>query len=143
MNTKVFLTVIILGLSTLFTACEDDSTDSPVITLHELGLDDSHEAHVGDDLHIDAEIIADGTIEKIVVELHAEDGDDELEVEFIDGYNGLKNAEFHEHVEIPATFTPGEYHFHLLVTDKEGNQSSVEAHVDIEEETNDGGDHDH
>lgn len=140
MNTKVFFIAITLGFITLFTACEDDTSDAPLITLHELGLNDSREAHVGDELHVDAEIVAAGTIEKIVLELHAED---ELELEFVEGYKGMKNAEFHEHVEIPATFTPGEYHFHLVVIDMQGMQSSVETDVNIEEETISGGDHDH
>ncbi len=128
----LFLLVSIASIGFL-TACEDDETTAkPVIVLHELGIDNSHEAHIGGDLHIDAEIVAEGKIAKIVIELHSESSDNEIEVEFVDGYEGLKNAEFHEHVEIPETFMTGEYHFHLVVTDMEGNQAIMEEHVDIE-----------
>lgn len=127
----VFFAIAIMAL---FTACEDDdNVAKPVIDLHELGLDNSHMAYIGSDLHIDAEIVAEGGIDKITVEIHAEEGgNDEIEVVY-DEFAGLKNTTLHKHIDIPATVAAGSYHFHLVVTDMEGQQTTVEAELSLEE----------
>jgi len=48
---------------------------------------------------------------------------------------GLKSAPFHEHIDIPLTAEPGDYHFHLIVTDKNGNQTMVESELEIQQPT--------
>ncbi|MCT4586680.1 MAG: DUF4625 domain-containing protein [Carboxylicivirga sp.] len=150
MKAKILFTTL-LSLGLVFTACEDDDSPAkPVVEIHELGDghhyeaqvkaiadegDDHHTAVIGEDLHIDAEIVAEGKIEKIIVELHSEATDDELEIEFEGKYVGTKNAEFHEHIEIPETFAAGEYHFHLEVIDMKGQTGSDEEHIDLVEPT--------
>ncbi|MGQ1891377.1 DUF4625 domain-containing protein [Thermophagus sp. OGC60D27] len=136
MKTKL-KTIIAIGLlassQAFFWSCDDDdaSVSKPVISDLEIGLDDSHKAYVGSDLHVEAEIIAEGLIDKITIEIHQEEGgDDEIELEY-DEYEGLRNATFHKHVDIPSETVPGEYHFHLTVTDQEGNQTSVEEDITI------------
>lgn len=118
-----------------FTSCNKDDggeAKAPNITLIELGESNSHKATVGADLHMEAEVIAEGTIEKIEVEMHPESGSgDDIEAVYTN-YADQKNADFHEHIEIPATAVPGEYHFHLKVVDKNGNTSEVDAEVEIE-----------
>lgn len=148
MKAKILFTTL-LSVGLLFTACDndDDAPAKPVVEIHELGDghhhdeiqvkthdDDHNTAVIGEDLHIDAEITAEGKIAKIIVELHSETTDDELEVEFEGKYVGTKNAEFHEHVEIPGDFSAGEYHFHLEVIDMEGQTGSDEAHIDLLEQ---------
>lgn len=133
--------------ATLFIACnKDEAPAKPVITIHELGDGDSHgndhTATIGKDLHIDVEVVAEGKIDKIQVKLHHE-GDhhhdkstQEEEWEIDTTYTkfaGLKNVEFHEHLDIDIEAEAGEYHFDFIVTDMEGNQSSADADIEIKE----------
>jgi hypothetical protein len=143
MTTKSFFgTMFLAGLSLLaLSSCEkDDPTPAkPVVTITEIGSHDSPEGKVaaGDDLHLEAEIVAEGLIAKIVVEIHQEEGGS-FEIERTFGadskYAGLKNAEFHEHIDIPANAPLGEYHLHLTVTDMEGQTTTAEAELEIIEE---------
>ena len=144
MNTKVLFSVL-LAIGLIFTACddEDDSVAKPEIEIHGLGMGDSHgddrKAIIGSDIHIDIDVVAEGTIDKIQVTIHPEDDDhksagDHVEWEVDTTYtkfSGLKNTTFHEHIDVAATAEAGDYHFHFTVTDMEGNQSSVEAELEL------------
>lgn len=134
-NFKSVVYFLTLLTAVSFTSCnkdDDGGTDAPAVTLIELGLNNSGKATIGSDLHMEAEVVADGLIEKIEVELHAEDGSgDHIEAEYT-SYAGQKNATFHEHIDIPATATAGEYHFHLKVVDKEGQTTEVDAELMVE-----------
>ena len=138
MNFKFKSITLFIAISSMImvTSCSDDDEDdvaAPVITNLEVGDDNSLMATVGSDLHIDAEVAAEGLIEEVEVELHSEDGTGEdIEAKYTE-YSGQKNADFHKHIDIPATATPGEYHFHLKVTDQEGQVSEVDAEVMIEQ----------
>jgi len=135
--------VLFIAAAFFFTACDDDdAVAKPAITILELGSGDSHgnehSALVGGELHIEADIIAEGKIDKINIRLHPE-GEDEHSVSE-DGWEldttytkfaGLKNTLFHEHVDIDPDAEPGVYHFDFVVTDMEGNQSNAEAEVVI------------
>lgn len=128
----VFLTVAIM---TILSSCEkdEDVVPKPVINGLELGIDNSHVAYIGADLHIEAEIVAEGKIDKITVEIHQEEGSsDEIVVEY-DEYAGLKNTTFHKHIDIPETTTIGTYHCHITVSDMEGYQTTVEEEIEIQE----------
>lgn len=125
--TLAVVAVAVLGLS----SC-DKEKDPPTISNLEVGENNSKTATIGDELHLDAEIDAPGKIDKIVVELHPEGGSgDDIEAEFTK-YAGQLNADFHDHIEIPSTAEAGEYHFHLKVTDEEGQTTEVDAEVDIQ-----------
>ena len=144
MRTTVILLIIlaIIGVS-----CEnnDPGESKPVIDFHELGLDNSKTATAGDELHLDAEILAENKIERIEIEIHPE-GDEHkkgfpasagvLEWEFdsiyTEGFSGLKNAEFHKHIDVPEYAEPGHYHFHFAVIDMEGYQTVHEDEVEIQ-----------
>jgi len=131
---KTFALFLLVVATPLFTSCEDDEDnfEKPVISELELGLDDSHLAYIGGDLHIEAEIVAEAKISTITVEIHQEEGSsDEIEVVY-DEFEGLKNTTFHKHVDIPETMIAGEYHCHIIVTDMEGNQTTVEDEIDLE-----------
>lgn len=120
----------------LFSSCDDDPDEliaKPSISDLEVGLENSLVGYIGGDLHIEAEIVAEGIIDKITVEIHQEEGSsEEIEMSY-DEFAGLKNTTFHEHVDIPADTEEGDYHFHLTVTDKVGNQTTVEVEIRLEE----------
>ncbi len=137
MNKNVFL-VLVLTLGLFATACNKDH-EKPVIKLIELGQGDAHgndhTATVGGELHIEAEIEAEGKIQTVNVKIHPEGGhakntEWELDTTYTK-FSGLKNTTFHEHVDIDSTAEAGDYHFDFIVTDEEGNQSSVEAELKI------------
>ncbi|MDR2773550.1 MAG: DUF4625 domain-containing protein [Tannerella sp.] len=140
MNKKVISGILFLtSLSTLaLLSCKKDEVipEKPVITITEVGSHDMPEGKVkaGDELHLEAEIVADGSIARIDVEIHQEEGGGfEIEKSYVDGkYIGVKNVEFHEHIDIPAETPAGEYHLHLTVTDKEGQSTTAEAELTIE-----------
>lgn len=139
MNTRVFLIAIALTAGLFIASCnKEDEIAKPVIAIHELGEGDSHgndhTAKVGGELHMDVEVIAEGKIDKIQVIIHPEGaGTWELDTIYTK-FSGLKNADFHQHVEIDSTAVAGPYHFDFIVTDMEGNQSSAEAELEIVEE---------
>ena len=125
-----------VAVITAFSSCEEDDNvkAKPTIGELELGIGNSHIAYIGADLHIETEIVAEGLISEIVVEVHAEDGsDNEIEVIYDYSDQTLKNTIFHKHVDIPSEFSVGEYHFHLTVTDKLGNSTTVEDDITLEE----------
>jgi hypothetical protein len=85
--------------------------------------------------------VAEGKIDKVTVEIHSEGGHEgksasnslfewEADTAYTEFY-GLKNTTFHKHLEIPAEADTGHYHFHFIVTDLEGQQSSVEEEIEI------------
>lgn len=124
----VFFTI---ALITVFSSC--NKVEKPTITNLEVGLNNSLTAFIGADLHIEAEIVAEGTIDKITVEIHKKDGTgEEIEEEF-DEFSGLKNTTLHKHIDIPETATAGDYHCHITVTDMEGNSTTEEVEITITE----------
>lgn len=138
MKTNIFKTLIVaFAAITILAACnkEEEKAAVPVITLTEVGHENSHRATPGDDMHLEADIVAEGLINAINVELHLEEGGDyEIEKSYTEGkYIGVRNTEFHEHIDIPADAPNGEYHLHFTVTDREGQQTSATAHVIVGE----------
>ncbi len=143
MNTRIILFAITLITGLFFASCEkENEVTKPVITIHELGGGDSHgsdnTAKIGDELHMDIDVVAEGTINIIQVIIHPE-GEDHKAVKFVEWeidstytkFAGLKNTTFHEHIDIDSSAQVGEYHFDFIVTDMEGNQSSTEAELQL------------
>ena len=145
-NIRMCLMMALVSVMALsFNSCdkEEQTVSKPKITLTEVGHDNSKHAYPGHDLHLEAEIVAEGVIKSINVEIHQEDGSFEIEKSYVEGkYIGVKNVEFHEHIDIPANAPLGEYHLHLTVTDNEGQQSMAETHIDIEDGEDDHDDED-
>jgi len=131
------MAIILSGV--LLISCEKSA--KPEIDFHELGYENSKTVVAGEELHMDAEIVAEDKIDRIELELHPEGehgsgkaAQDGHEWEFDTLYtkfSGLKNTHFHEHMDIPEDVPPGAYHFHLTVTDMEGAQASHEDEVEI------------
>jgi hypothetical protein len=134
MKTRVLLIAMAFATGLFFTSCDkEEEVAKPVISILELGLDNSHVAYIGADLHIEAEIVAEGKIDKITVEIHQEEGSsEEIDTTYTE-FSGLKNTTFHKHVGIPSTTVAGTYHCHITVIDMEGNSTTVEDEISIEE----------
>jgi hypothetical protein len=139
---NIFTAILIVAGIISFNSCNKDNDPAkPLITLTELGYDNSKIAYAGDDLHIEAEILAEGRIDNVKIVIHPEGGHEgknnaialfEWEVDTVyTEFNGLKNTEFHKHLEIPADADTGHYHFHFTVTDLNGQQSTVEEEIEI------------
>ncbi|MBR5257226.1 MAG: DUF4625 domain-containing protein [Bacteroidales bacterium] len=126
----IFAAVVLAFVSV---SCKKDApVAKPQITLTEVGHENSLKAMCGDDMHLEADILAEGLISRIDVEIHQEGGSFEIEKTYTDGkYIGVKNVEFHEHIDIPADAPLGEYHLHFTVADREGQTSQVEAHIQV------------
>jgi hypothetical protein len=134
MKTKTLLVAITLLSGLIFSSCErNEPFAQPTILLTELGFENSLTAYIGSDLHIEADVVADGRIEEISIEIHAEENNDsEWAVDTIyTEFSGLKNTNFHKHLEVPANANPGDYHFHFTVTDMTGQQTTVESELTI------------
>jgi hypothetical protein len=74
MKKGIILNMLFLSGVLLFVSCKKDKEiPVPEILHFELGHDNSKTAHIGSNLHIDAEIIAPGRIDRIKVEIHLEE----------------------------------------------------------------------
>ncbi|MCH5714822.1 DUF4625 domain-containing protein [Niabella hibiscisoli] len=126
---------IFLLLVAAVTSCNknEDIVAKPIVTGLEVGTGNNKTAYAGSDLHIEGDIVATGTIENVVVEIHPKAGSGWLfNQAFTDGYTGNKNANFHEHIEIPANAAAGDYNLQVKVADKSGNVTVVESALKIE-----------
>lgn len=131
---NIILTIAaVAALAFLSVSCKKDNTPAkPIVTFTEVGHDNSKHAMRGDDMHLEAEIVAEGLIKRIDVEIHKENGGFEIEKSFTEGkYIGVKNTEFHEHIDIPADAPLGEYHLHFTVTDQAGQTVTAEEHIEV------------
>ena len=131
-TTKTLLLFFLFAIT--FTACKKDEqiAPAPSITALEVGTSNSKIAHPGNDLHIEAEISASGIIKDVVLEIHPESGAGwNVNTTYTEGFAGLKNAEFHKHIDVPADAKVGSYHGHLKVTDQNGQVSEVEFDLQV------------
>jgi len=167
---KILSILLSVAIFATFSSCkkDDDTVPKPTISGVEYGSShdnpEDHQATAGDNMHLEAEILAEGKINYITVEIHPEGEEEHEEAEhdhhhegweydstYTEGFSGLKNATFHKHIDIPASAEPGHYHLHFIVVDMEGNQSIFEGEIEIlEAESNiavtnltiNGGEHD-
>jgi len=140
MNTtlKFFVTLALYSLISL--SCQKEETIAkPEIQLIEVGYDNTGTVKAGSDLHLEAEVTAEGKISIIRIIIHPE-GDNGMKNVLSEGWEfdstytefaSLKNCEFHKHIPIPASADTGMYHLDFTVTDQEGNQSSIDSDVRI------------
>jgi hypothetical protein len=142
MKTGIFLIGIVLATGIFFTSCQKEETPKPEIISFELGHENNKTGYIGSDLHIDAEILAPGKIDRIKVEIHFEGEHDEKSAfagteegwEFDSVYtefSGLKNTVFHKDISIPEFAEEGNYHFHFSVTDMDGKQAYIDEELEI------------
>ncbi|MFW6222757.1 MAG: DUF4625 domain-containing protein [Bacteroidota bacterium] len=152
MNQRFFKLFIALSFVLVINSCtEDDDFPAPVIENMEIGLNNSMVAYRGSDLHLEADIIAEGRIDRIVVEIHPEgehdhdkksgntvsDHDHGWETEITwDEYKELKNTNFHKHIDVPLEAELGEHHLHFKVIDMQGKETSLEADIEVKNPEN-------
>lgn len=148
------LFIIVVGLSLMVSACEDE-VKAPVLSAVEIGFNNSKIAYLGSDIHIEANILAGGKIARIVLTIHPEGEEEhvlaqkvmrvvrhsddwEVDSTYTGKYAAVKNTTFHEHIEIPVNAEIGAYHLHLLVVDMEGNTTEMEEEIVLEKTVADG-----
>lgn len=133
-------------LSISFTSCnnDDDLPTKPIVTLTEVGHDNSKHAHRGHDMHLEAKVTAEGLIKRIDIEIHQEGiGNFKIEKAYTDGKNiNVRELKFHEHIDIPKEAPLGKYHLHFTVTDKHGQKATAESSLEIVAEE-EGHEHEH
>ena len=73
---SAFIAIISISFSLVMTACndDDDKVTKPVVTLTEVGHKNSGTVAAGDDLHLEADIVAEGLVARIDIEIHLEEG---------------------------------------------------------------------
>lgn len=133
MKIKSMLVLLLAG--TLFASCNDDDdvdVAAPTISNVEIGSGNNKQAHPGSDFHIEAQIVAPGDIERVQLQIHPENGSGwKLDTVYTEGLAGLKNAEFHKHIDVPAHAALGKYDLHLTVTDKNGNKAEIDSELNV------------
>jgi hypothetical protein len=129
--TKFFLAL--LTVASIFTACKKDKIMSlPTINNLEVGHDNNKTAFPGTDTHIEAELYAEATIAKVKLEINPVAGSGwKFAQEYTDGFAGMKNAEFHKHIDVPADAPLGKYHLRLSLTDLQGQVTVVESELEL------------
>jgi len=119
----------------LFSACqkEDAEYPSPTITALKIGSNDSKTAYTEHDLHLEALVEAPGKIAAINVQItRTVPGFGwTFTKTYSSGYAGLKNAEFHEHLDVPEDARVGDYELLLLVTDAQGKSTTTTGRFTI------------
>jgi len=133
-NVMILISLFAITLS----SCkkEEKEVAKPVISDFELGYNNSGTAVLGSDLHLEANIVAEGKIKEIEIHIHFEGAQGwEFEKEYKGSYAGVKNTTFHEHINIPLDIDTGTYHFHFKVVDMEGNVAEIERDLIITEPT--------
>ncbi|MBR1706200.1 MAG: DUF4625 domain-containing protein [Bacteroidales bacterium] len=131
------LTALLLSTAMVITlsSCKKDKPAqpaAPTIQLTEVGHDNNRQAVQGDDMHLEATVTAPGLIKRIDVEIHQEGGSFKIEQAWTEGkYIGVKNTEFHEHIDIPAEAPLGACHLHFTVSDQKGQTATAEASVQV------------
>lgn len=106
------------------------------ITISEFHMDET--VIRGNDFHVEFMVQAIHGIHTIGVDIHSHGltpGAGEVEWHFDqsyeEGYHGLEEVEFHEHIDVPATVPVGEYHILFTVEDENGNIQTLDSHIDI------------
>ncbi|SDG61142.1 protein of unknown function [Pedobacter terrae] len=131
-TTKTLLLFFLFAIT--FSACKKDEPvlQAPMISALEVGTSNNKIAHPGNDLHIEAQIAAPANIKDVVLEIHPESGSGwNVNTTYTEGFVGLKNAEFHKHIDVPADAKVGAYHGHLKVTDQNGQVSEIEFDLQV------------
>ncbi len=127
-------TLILLVITLFFISCsKDDNPAAPTISNIEVGKDNSKIGIVGQELHLEAEILAHGKIKTIKIDIHSEShhGGWEFSKTYTE-YDGLINTVFHNHIHIPLNATPGDYHLDFTVIDQNGRTTEQEVELIIE-----------
>lgn len=130
--TFVFTLLLLLG------SCQEDVEPdllSPSINDIEVGLNNDEIGVIGEDFHLNADILAGELIEEVIIQIKpiAEESyvaywDFEL---IWDEYKGVRNTNVHKHFDIPEDAVEGVYDFFIIVTDQNGTKTEVKRQITI------------
>lgn len=134
--------IILIGITTfliaaLLSSCSKDDApvvyEKPTVEISEVGANNSKIAYPGNDLHLEADIVAPGKIAniKLQITLATTNYGWDLVKTYTKNYEGLKNATFHEHVDVPADARAGMYTLVLVVTDEQGQKTLTKTDFEI------------
>ena len=132
-------TLILLVFTLFVVSCsKDENPAAPTISNLEVGKNNSKIGIIGQELHLEADILAPGKIKTIKIDIHSEShhGGWEFSKTYTE-YDGLINTNFHHDIHIPLSATPGEYHFEFIVIDQNGRTTEKEVELKIEEAAKD------
>jgi len=130
---KIFIAV--LCFVAVLSACKKDKDvviAPPTISGLEVGTSNNKTAYPGNDLHLEAEIEAPGNIANVKLEINPVNGTGwKVNTTYTDGFAGLKNAEFHKHIDVPEDAATGDYKVVLSVTDQQGKTTKIESDLKV------------
>lgn len=117
-----------IGLAAIaVSSCEKDSPPEPAmpgIENIEVGLGDNGIGIVGEDFHLEMDVVAGDRIDVIQVRIEQRAGETyakEWRHEITwEQYRGAKNTNVHKHFDIPADAPEGTYDFMIVVSDQNG-----------------------
>jgi hypothetical protein len=135
-NKFIKLWVAGLLVATCLFSCKKEEApimEGPTLNIKEVGTNNSKVAYTGNDLHLDAEVIAPSKIASIKLQITLAEttyGWDFIKT-YTTPYSGLKNVAFHEHIDVPENARAGTYTLLIIVTDELGKktQSKVDFQV--------------
>lgn len=138
MKNKTNLLLIVLLFSLFISSCEDDPDPIlPVPTIEnvEIGSGNNHIAVIGRDFHLNADIIAGDKIDLVQVKIEpiagqTYTGDWNFELTWKQ-FKGAKNANVHQHFDIPEEAVEGKYEFIIIVTDENGAILEEKAEIQL------------
>lgn len=139
---RLFNLSLFFVLSLLFySACSevpDPRLPAPTVANVELGLGDNGVGIIGEDFHFNADVIAGDKLDTVEITIRQKSGEtylDEWSMSIIwNEYKGLKNANIHQHFDIPEDAVEGDYEFVVLVKDQNGQRTEIVRDFSIYDE---------
>lgn len=130
MKIKLIIPLLLLFAGLIFSSCDVNNEDSPTLPgiegEVEIGLGNNGIGIIGEDFHLEMDVIAGDLLESVQVKLEQREAqtyshDWSFEITW-DQYAGVKNANVHKHFDIPEDAAEGEYDFIIVVNDQNGSQ---------------------
>ena len=130
------ISLAVLSSAILFSCSKEDNTNvntsAPIIEKVELGEGNSKIGYIGDELHVEAILTAEGTIQQAKLQITYQNGESSFKIEetFAD-FVGKKGGKIHKHVDIPTDAKEGNYDFQLFVTDQNNKTTSIKETLKV------------
>ena len=135
---NIQLSKISVAISLLFliflSSCREEEKQvlsPPVIAGLEVGLGNSHTSYVGSDIHIEAEIEAQGKIKEVTIEVFKKEGSGWTAQKEYTEFSGQLNTNFHKHIDVDRSAAPGSYILRMTVSDLLGKTTTVDENLEL------------
>ncbi|MBI0399315.1 MAG: DUF4625 domain-containing protein [Cytophagales bacterium] len=135
--------LFVLSFMFILSSCQEDAEPnlpSPTIDNLEIGLNNDEIGVIGEDFHLNADILAGELIEQVQIQINPIDEESydaywafELTWE---EYKGVRNTNVHKHFDIPEDAVEGVYDFLIIVTDQNGTITEEKRSITIYKEEN-------